>query len=417
MTALLALLWAGDYSNKLRWTLVLVCGLTWLMVSLSLRNLVARPLEVLANLLMAIREGDFSLRGHPGGQGAFGEAVAEVNTLATVLRERRLEEAEAAALLSRIMEDVDVALFAWDASRHLRLVNRAGALLLGKPAEALIGQTAEGLGLTPLVEGEAVRGLELAVPGGRGPWELRRGSFRQGGKPHELVVLTDVRRALREEEREAWKRLIRVLGHEINNTLAPIQSLAGSLQAILSRQERAADWEKDLSQGLAVIGRRAESLGRFMTSYTQLARLPPPVLGQVEVSGWVTRCVAMERRLEIKVTPGPELTLRADGDQLEQLLINLLRNAADAALEALGGVEVGWTKKGSTCELWIRDEGLGIANPDNLFVPFFTTKPGGSGVGLALARQIAEMHGGKLQLGNRVDRRGCEALLTLPLIG
>lgn len=415
MASLTALLLTGDYSNKLRWTLGLVCGLCWWGISLSLRDFAARPLEVVANLLMAIREGDYSVRGHGSGGGAFGEAVAEVSAVATMLRERRLEEAEAAALLSRIMEEVDVALFVWDPSRQLRLVNRAGARLLGETTESLIGQTAEALRLSPLLDGESVGSLELELPGGSGPWELRRGAFRQSGKPHQLVVLTDVRQALRHEEREAWRRLIRVLGHEINNSLAPIQSLADSLQALLRREQRTADGEKDLAQGLAVIERRAGALGRFMSAYTQLARLPAPRFGPVDVLGWVNRAAAMERRVAIQVIQGSPVTLHADGDQLEQLLINLLRNAADAALETAGRVEVGWTKAGSSLKLRVRDEGPGIANADNLFVPFFTTKPGGSGIGLALARQIAEMHGGRLELKNRADRAGCDATLTLPL--
>jgi signal transduction histidine kinase len=229
-----------------------------------------------------------------------------------------------------------------------------------------------------------------------------------------------VSRALRAEERLAWKRLIRVLGHELNNSLAPIRSIAESLQALLGRDPRPDDWEQDARRGIGVIRERSAALGRFMEAYSQLARLPPPNLAPVDLGALASRVAGLETRRPVAVTGGPELEVRADRDQLEQLLINLVRNAVDATVETGGGVALGWGRgTGPAAELLIHvdDEGPGLSNSANLFVPFFTTKPGGSGIGLVLCRQIAEAHGGSLTLENRQDARGCRALLRLPLPG
>jgi two-component system, NtrC family, nitrogen regulation sensor histidine kinase NtrY len=257
--------------------------------------------------------------------------------------------------------------------------------------------------------------MEVMLPGGTGRWGLRRTTFREHGMPHTLVVLSDLSRALREEERQAWQRLLRVLAHELNNSLAPIKSLAGTMTGILQRQPRMDDWEQDMQRGLEVISNRAEALNRFVGSYTQLARLPQPKLGAIDVGTWVRRIAALESRLPIRVEPGPPTKVEADNDLLDQLLINLLRNGVDAALETKGAVQVGWTRTSDWLEVWIDDEGEGLANPANLFVPFFTTKKSGSGIGLVLSRQIAEAHGGSITLENRKDRLGCRARFRLPL--
>jgi signal transduction histidine kinase len=279
----------------------------------------------------------------------------------------------------------------------------------------MAGRTAAELGLAECLEGEPARTLQAAFPGGIGRFRMKRSIFRQGGLPHQLLVLADLSQALREEERQAWQRLLRVLGHELNNSLAPIKSISGSLASLLTREPLPADWKEDAGRGLAVIAARADALTRFMDAYSRLARLPLPKTGPVRLGELVQRVAGLETRMRLEVAPGPDLTIHADADQLEQLLINLVRNAADAALETKGGVLIHWTGSGAELEIQVEDEGPGLASTANLFVPFFTTKPGGSGIGLVLCRQIAEAHGGSLSLENRKDRTGCIARLRMPL--
>src|SRR3989475_3669505 len=412
----LIFLWTGDHTPKMEWTLtVLIVGL-WCGFALAVRRRVVFPLQTVSNLLAALREGDYSIRGrHSVAGDALGEVMTEVNALGETLREQRLGALEATTLLRTVMAEIDVAIFAFDHQRRLRLVNRAGERLLAQTSERLLGRGAEELGLQECLEGDAARTLQASFPGGIGRWGMRRGAFREHGLPHQLLVLTDLSTALREEERLAWQRLLRVLGHELNNSLAPIRSIAGSLNTLLSREPRPPDWQDDMRRGLAVIAGRSEALSRFMEAYSRLARLPQPRFQSVDVESWIRRNVGMETRLEVALAPGPALRIPGDPDQLDQLLINLLRNAADAALENGGGVQIGWRKNGKSVEVRIDDEGPGLSGTTNLFVPFFTTKPGGSGIGLALSRQIAEAHGGALTLENRADGPGCQARLKLPL--
>jgi nitrogen fixation/metabolism regulation signal transduction histidine kinase len=412
----IVLLWTGDHDNGTRWSLCFLILIVWLGFAFAVRSAVVRPLQTLANMQSALREGDFSFRVRGAKSGdALGELMLEVNTLSALLREQRLGAMEASALLTTVMTEIDVAVFAFDGDKRLRLLNRAGERLLAQNAERLLGRTAEELGLGECLEGESAHTLEKGFPGQSGRWGMRRSVFRQGGKPHYLVVLADLSRALREEERQAWQRLVRVLGHELNNSLAPICSIAGSLEDIMKREVRAADWEDDLRRGLRVIADRSDALSRFMRDYSRLTKLPKPQLRPTDLRTLVQTAAGLERRIAVEIEPGPEVTLDADPDQLQQVLINLIRNAVDASLESGGKVTVGWSKNGAWVRLHVKDEGPGIANPANLFVPFFTTKPSGSGIGLVLSRQIAEAHGGSLSLKNRVQEKGCEAVIQLPL--
>jgi two-component system, NtrC family, nitrogen regulation sensor histidine kinase NtrY len=412
----LALLWTGDFTARAAWTLTLIVVIGWLAFAFALRERVVRPLQTLSNLLAALLEGDYSIRSRGASTtDALGLAMLEINALGRTLREQRLGALEATALLRTVMDEIDVAIFAFDEERKLRLVNRAGARLLGQPAERLRGRTADALGLAACTAGQAPRTFDARFPGGQGRWEIRRNEFRQGGLPHQLLVLSDLSRTLREEELLAWQRLIRVLSHEINNSLAPIKSIAGSLQALVARRPTADDAERDLERGLSIIAGRSEALSRFMASYARLARLPPPRLSNVDVETWVRRVVHLETRLDVAVAPGPPATIPADSDQLDQLLINLVRNAVDAALETGGGVRIDWQVRGVDVVVRVRDEGPGLAETANLFVPFFTTKPRGTGIGLALGRQIAEAHNGRLTLENAADGPGCVAQLVLPI--
>ncbi len=410
----LILLWTGDVEAKVQWTLTLLIVLPWVGLSLSLRHRVIYSLQTLANLIGALREGDYSLRARGAHRAdVLGEVFREVNALADALREGRLEAVEATQLLRKVMEEIDVAIFAFDGHHRLKLVNRTGERLLGRSSQQVLGRTADELGLAECLRGEPIRTFQRAFPGGVGRWEQRRRTFWEQGRPHQLLVLTDLSRTLREEERQAWKRLLRVLGHELNNSLAPIKSMAATLRTLLMR--RPSDWEEDAQRGLTVIASRAEALSRFVEAYTRLARLPRPRRQPVDVEALIRRIVALETRLPVAIVRGPQLHIEADRDQLEQLLINLVRNAVDAALETNGGVRIGWRKSGHCLDIWIEDDGPGLASAENLFVPFYTTKPGGTGIGLVLSQQIAEAHGGQLTLQNRTTGCGCVATLRLPL--
>jgi len=411
----LAILWSGDFSAKVQWTLTLAIVGCFLGFILSARDHLVRPLQTMTNLLAALREGDYSIRARGARENdALGEAFLEVNLLGETLRLQRLGAFEATALLRTIMAEIDVAVFTFDPDRRLRLVNRAGEHLLAQPMDKLLGRSAEELGLAICLDSDEDAPLTLNFPGGSGRWGVRRSTFRERGLPHELLVLTDLSRTLREEERSAWQRLVRVLGHEMNNSLAPIKSIAASLEKLLQRKPRPDDWQDDAQSGLKSIVGRADALSRFMEAYARLARLPPPQKEDIDLGELVRRVVNMEPRLRVNLLPGPNLKISADAAQIEQALINLLHNAVDASLETHGSVSMGWRANGESVDIFIDDEGHGIMNPTNLFVPFFTTKPKGSGIGLALSRQIAEAHGGSLSVNNRTDRNGAEALLRLP---
>jgi PAS domain S-box-containing protein len=413
----LGFLWLEPLSLRVQWTGTVALLGAWLGLSVAVREHVVRPLGTLANMLAALREGDFSIRARVGdADDPLSLAYLEVNNLEEILREQRLGAVEATETLRKVLEEIDVAVFAFDPSETLRIVNRAGERMLGHPAQRLIGKQASELRLEDALRGVAPRTVELAFPGGTGRWELRRSVVRQEGYPLQLLALSDLSRALREEERQAWKRIIRVLSHEINNSLAPIKSITGSLQNLLAREALPPELDEDVQRGLQVISTRAESLGRFMASYAKLARLPQPELGPVDVPALVQRVADLETRAAVKVEPDGPVTIQADADQLEQALINVLRNGVDAALSegGAGGVSIRWLTQGDKLHILVEDDGPGLGDTANLFVPFYTTKPGGSGIGLVLARQIAEGHGGSLVLEDRGGGRGARARLVLP---
>jgi PAS domain S-box-containing protein len=413
----LIILWTGDYTPKVQWTLTVLIVGCLLGFAASLRSRVVLPLQTVANLLAAMREDDFSIRGRTADpEDPLGAVLIEINALAATLHEQRLGAVEASSLLRTVMEQVDVAVFAFDPTERLRIVNRTGERLMGRSMEQMLGRTAEELGVTDWF-GDAPRVVDLSLPGGSvGRWEVRRTTFRLGGLPHDLLVLSDVSRPLREQERQAWQRLIRVIGHELGNSLGPIKSIAGSLETLLQRNPPPEDWRDDMTRGLQVIASRTESLSRFTAAYSKLARLPAPKLAPVVLKPLLTRLGGLETRVGVQLKPGPDLTVNVDGDQIEQLFINLIRNAADACVEVGGAaVTIGWRRTRHGIDIWVDDEGPGLSNTTNLFVPFFTTKPGGSGIGLVLCRQIAEAHEGSLKLENRPEGRGARATLTLPL--
>lgn len=416
LLACIVLLAVGGYSARTQWTIDVAVALCWLGFAGAARGRVTSSLRILANLLEAMREGDYSIRGRVAHTGEpMGDVMQQVNAMAATLRAQRLGALEATALLRKVMQEIEVAIFAFDPEQKLRLVNRAGERLLAQPAERLLARDAATLGLEEYLAAEAERTVRRSFPGGSGRWGIRRSQFREGGVPHRLLVVSDLTRPLREEELRAWQRLVRVLGHELNNSLTPIKSIAQSLLDLAKNGSQPEELEEDLAHGLHVIASRAESLNRFMSSYAQLAKLPPPRFAPFEINALLHHVTGLETRMRVILEESPTLIVQGDADQIEQVVINLIRNAVDAAQETGGRVFVRHSRTASAVRIVVRDEGPGLPNTANLFVPFFTTKRGGSGIGLVLSRQIAEAHNGSLVLNNAADGPGCEAKLTLPL--
>lgn len=419
------LIWTHDWSRDTKISLTGLELFLWVVLTLALLDQIVRPLQTLTNVVGALREEDYSFRARGAAPNdSMGELALEINSLADILTEQRVQTIEATALLRRVVEEIDTPLFTFDPDHVLRLMNAAGERLLQQPAARLLGKTASELELNACFEApnETLVALPYSAPNAR--WMVRKRSFRQNGVPHTLIVLSDVSRALREEERSAWQKLIRVLGHELNNSLAPIISIAGSLASRLPLEELPEAQNADFQRGLNIIESRTAALHRFLQSYRKLAQMPAPTLTPIELRPLFERVAALETRVKVDISPGAELVLMLDPDLIEQMLINLVRNAVDAALEQAQshrGNEAGdpkvtmrWEQFDRRVALMVEDNGIGLLNPSNAFVPFYTTKPGGSGIGLVLSQQIAEAHGGSIELTNRPDARGCRVKVMLP---
>ena len=410
-----ALLWRALPAVELRVVSCAMLLLFWLGCAALLRRRLMTPLQTLANLAEAIRHGDYTLRGRRAPEGdVLGDVIRELNALGSVLQNQRLATMESGAFVQSILEELESAVFTFDGEDRLRLVNRAGVELLGRSAPAATGLTANELGLASLLGPIDGNVTAFSFPARSGRFEVHRSTFREAGLPQRLVVVSDLSRSLREEERRAWQRLIRVLGHEINNSLTPIKSLAQTVRDMLRRPEAAAV-DPDIPASLDLIADRAESLTRFVAVYSQLARLPKPTLQPVQIRSLLERLVSLPDYRGVGLDADADVVLQADPGQLEQVLINLLKNALEATRQRREGVLIQLQRGPESLRLDVLDNGPGIANPDNLFVPFFTTKPGGSGIGLVLSRQIVDAHDGALLLMNRSDGPGCIARVVLPL--
>jgi nitrogen fixation/metabolism regulation signal transduction histidine kinase len=425
---------------SIQWIALPSIAIAWLFVVSLLLEHIIRPLQTLANVIAALRENDYSFRARGGRRNdAMGDLALEINALAGMLQAQRVGAMEAMALVERVMKSMQSPVLAFDPDGRLKLLNAAAERAFNlRPAtaegQAVAKPNTSKHDLDRLLRAEDNDVLSLTNSQQSARWVVKRTSFRLRGVPHALFVLSDVSEALREEERLAWERLIRVLGHEINNSLTPIKSIAGSLRSRLTESGNNSEGDDDFARGLEVIEDRAESLNRFLQAYRELMGLPAPRLESVSLAAIVKRVAKLETRLAVTVRGASDVCLLADPDQLAQALINLVRNAAEASLSPDAGivssarngsgreltqatpcVEISWEIGEDEALIIILDNGPGLTNAGNLFVPFYTTKPGGTGIGLVLAQQIALAHSGSVQLVNRTDAHGCKACLRLPL--
>jgi nitrogen fixation/metabolism regulation signal transduction histidine kinase len=413
-TAFLLLRNAPIADSVLRLIIVVLIGV-WVGFALAVHHATVEPLRSIANLLEALRGGDYAIRGRHGRKGdALGDIVLESNRLGATLRSQRFEALEASALLNKVLSEIDVAVLAFDGDDRIRLANRAAGELLRRHPDAVVGLSAADTGFETLLDGPPVSNESHTFPGRAGRWQIMRETFREGGRMFRLLVVTDLSQALRDEERRAWRRLIRVIWHELNNSLAPIKSVIETSRDALAAGSPDKEEREELAHNLALVAERAESLRRFLSRYSELARLPEPTLVDCNVGALLRQVAAVQPPGRVQQASADKLSLRGDADQLQQALINLVRNAVEATPEGAAPVQLRALRGKDSVVFEVEDNGPGVANPDNLFVPFFTTKPGGSGIGLVLARQVAEAHGGTLSLRNREGTPGCIARLVIP---
>lgn len=416
----LLLLWSGAYSLDHKLEATFLVFLFWIGLSFSARDSVIHAFRALSNVVLSLKEDDFSfrvIRGRP--EDALGELAIEINELASAIETERRIAMEASSLLQKVISEVDAVIFAVSSTGIIKLLNRSAAAFLGKNEDQVLNRTAEEMGIRNLVEGPPSETISRFHFGVEKRWFIRRTQFRQQGLPHTLVMLSEVSEALRAAERMAWQRLVRVLSHEINNSLAPIKSIARTLLRS-SDQKLAQPDRENFKHGLEVIASRAESLNRFLQGYAQLTKLPIISKQAVWLAELLERLAAFEHRLAIEIVPGPQALLMVDPDQLEQVLINICKNAVDSVLSrqsvqiGSSSVVISWSVRGKDLALHVRDKGIGLLDTSNLFVPFYTTKENGTGIGLPLSRQIIEAHGGTLAIRNRQDTSGCEVEIKIP---
>ncbi|MCG8526371.1 MAG: ATP-binding protein [Opitutales bacterium] len=417
LISILILLWAGDFSLKI-WLTALVFSLctAYIFYSWLIRS-VFRPIQSATNLISAIREDDYSMKSRPSStKDALGELYYEIHLLSEGLHREFLKASESEILLKGIMKDVDVAVFAFDGQGSITLINHEGCNLLNTTEEECLGKLASHFKLDELIQQKDQQTVAHTFPARSGRWTIRKSEFREDGIPHTLLLLQDVSKSLREEERLAWKRLIRVMGHELNNSLAPIKSVSGTLNRLVSIHDIDPELKEDLEDGLEVIKKRTEALSRFVQDYSKIAKLPPPQKTTFNLKKTAERIIELQdfQGSLIELKNCVDLDVYADEAQIEQLLINLTKNAIEANSATGGKTKIAFNIKDSEVVIQITDEGLGLASSDNLFIPFYSTKPGGSGIGLTLSQQIAENHEGSLDLRNREDQSGCIATVRLP---
>ena len=364
------------------------------------------PLLGLAASLEAIRNEDYSLRTHPKfNSGAIKDLSNEVNLMADDLKIRKSHYDQQAVLVLNLIEQLATPIAVFDQNGRLNHANDAFSSWCGKPWLQVKRLSAQALGLDfqPQKEAQAwqIQDRNIAKQ-----WQLRHSCFSMLGDAYQLVVLTNIETVVNEAERLAWYKMTRVLSHEINNSLSPIKSLSQSLVEVFASQSD----NKSAVEALQVIASRSEHLMQFVNRYASLNQQFEVRIEEIKLAETFAKVAALFTH-PITVNDN-QVKVKADAILLEQVLINLLKNAIEAS-SVQSPVIVSATKIKAMTEIKVEDFGSGIANPDNLFVPFYTTKAQGKGIGLALSRNMIEQQGGRLKLNNKADKTGAEAQILL----
>lgn len=413
----LALYLSGAPVPRALWWGLAVASPAWvLLVALIARVSLLRNVRTLTNLVEMARSQDYgALSARAREPGELGELYRQFNALIQSLKESRQTEQELLGMLEKVVDHINVAIIVCDSYDRIRLVNTQACRLLHSDAAALVGKQFTETPLADIPFTSEHRLIDHRFPAGEGRWQVGQQTYRQQGRPSRILFISDLKQVLSAEQASAWQRLIRVISHEVNNSLTPIMSLCQTLATILERSS-SPEHIDDVRENLSVIAERARGLKEFITAYARITRLPESQMTLFHLEQLINRLTSIFAPAALEwVGPVPDIQLFGDPVQLEQALINLVKNALEAAGGEAPSAQMRCAVKDGFCEFEITDSGSGISNTNNLFVPFYTTKPDGSGVGLALTRQIADRHYGEVTLGNRADGRGAVARLVLPL--
>ena len=414
---LLLLLWfwlssAEPLASKL---IISALALVWVvLLAERVRQHFTYHLRTASTLVEAIRLEDYSLRSSRSREsGALGELYRQVNALADCRQHAEQQEQELRGLLGKIIAQIQVAILAFDSEQNIQLVNPQAAKLAGSPAADLINRNITDTPFATLNFTAQPNLIEQEFPGASGHWQISWQEYRTGARPGKLLFITDLKQVLSEQEARAWQSLIRVITHEINNSLTPISSISQTLASRVAATD-VTRGDEDFVKGLGLIGQRSEDLTRFIAEYARIARLPEPQKRPFDLASLLEKLQNLYgERVLYRRDKESQAIVNADPTLIEQLLINLIKNGQEAMGEPGQPVELKLDNAENSVTVQVLDCGQGLANPSNLFVPFYTTKDKGSGIGLVLCRQIANAHGGRLRLENRKDRTGAVATLEL----
>jgi len=402
---------------------IIVLSLLIIFVVMISKQRAEQQIRTLSNIIESMIDGDYSLRGRLQHNQAFQELLILVNDLAETLSQHKIEAKESRLLLEKIMQQMDAMVLAVNEQGFIVMANdSAQKLLIGKDHDS---KNLQEIRLIELMLGKTISQasagiIEFDHKQLSGEHFLFKECFLSEGKQHHLYLITSAERLLIEKERKAWQSILRVLSHEMNNSLTPISSISQAMKQKLQNENKPLN-RSSLSDGVNIIQERADSLSSFIASYGQLSHLPQPNKSQFELNNLLIQLGKLFDDCQLQwptqstVRTNP-IIITADKSQLEQVIINILKNAREAMAQCPKKViEVSYLQDKKYLHLVISDQGMGIANKENLFVPFYSTKPQGSGIGLTLCRQILFNHGGLIKLTNRKDTTGAQAIISLPL--